>query len=1515
MSSSPNTLLKDLIKGPAIWETEAKPGENLDLYYEASQAIPLHLTDETNELFAPEGSRVEILIPDARFGEFEVDTDIFLESWNSNNEITLSGTGFNRRDSDGNAIVYENVQIRFFRLDGSYTTTRIIIEGDNPANYVQNLILDTTLDAAMEQGLGYFNCYSFGNGVESNRVRDDFNAPSISKGVKASLVLNQEYKEESRKNGLIYSGIYNSTSGVNNLNQFIQAENITKDLNPTYGGIQKLFQRRISLVAFCEDKVVSITSNKDALFNADGNSQLVSTNNVLGDATPFVGDYGISKNPESFAKESYRAYFTDKQRGAVLRLSMDGITAISDSGMDDYFRNNLKLSGEILGSYDAHSKNYNVTFKNYKPEENIIANNLLSGTGTSLNLNLTPSEEIIDGDITNYNPLVPASIDVTTSIYNNDVIDVETTITNYDEIGIGDLLDQTYTTAITVTTARQFGALNFSAVGIFNQGFEVSNNWGESSDPLQPLNTWSSSGGTARDPFSERVGNIDPQRQYELRTSYDTLTPPRFTSSTSFPFPESGNSQDGTSVPGTEDIWWYNGTYDATLGFLSGSWPADQSTPPDNGSAGNNTEGVVFDNSHFGLFIPGEHRPISLSGGTMGAPNTTVQTDVLNYIDENSNQPFAYVTDTTVLNGEEIRFNFGFKNPEEYGPAGNNPRSIKITLYDGYDSARTVVSNSIIFDEASSTYDDTDPDTLEFRTYNATPLTDDFKNQGISGWDTNLSHNYAVNNVVVFNDVSDATATNSPVGYLKPHEVYFKFSDGTTEDKILITNLQIEIKILDLGIYDHNGIITFVQLKKNYSLIQPEVRNVTTTADGNFVPSAPISAFATVTHIVPDWVLKDVSGTDLYEHVYTTEAKAIYGFNFSDLTTTTLTQSGSGTTATYVFPTSGSVSNGNVVYDDGSGGTNMYVDGTYTTDDVFLFDNEPDGVVVEQTLAVVENDWYFADLIYDNFFGVINGGLITIDSLGGSNGTVFNLVNTDMYGTNTNVRRAIFQIDNEQETSNLIKVKIPSTSKIKIEKFKLIKINDVYTGGDVTDWVFNADPTPPEHSFDLPSIYGSANGIEFNVASGVSQRYFYQSLSSSLVSTYSGYKLEFDVSNYASGSLDLYIKNDVEGITIEDVITADGNYSIDFNFDNNSYDLTNNGNIVGTTIPASTYWPWGLIDIIIFRGDVQNGFDGCVKNISLIDLTNYYTGASFDSFNITGYDQVLQSYIDLQNGQIVFTDSPILGASSEQIQISQLIEKDIKENDTYRLKFEYDFDSGSSIGVYYFSSINNKGFKVENLTGTDTYNVLHTINQDWIADHLKDTLVFFVYTNNTSGTINSILLRQEFSLVQTSTISFSENVRGWVSKKSFIPDQGVSISSEYFTTEKGRLYKHDVSSEPRNTFYGEHVDSTITAVLNESPSSVKIFNTLNYEGSQSKVIPGDPSVLRGGYTYNTLDTYNLSSEPGWSVEYIKTDKQEGSLDEFIEKEGKWFNHIKGLSTDIKTSDLSFQGLGIVKTIA
>jgi len=213
--------------------------------------------------------------------------------------------------------------------------------------------------------LGWNNCYSFGNGVESDRVRDDFNATQLNNGVKASSTF-LEYAEENRKSGLIYSGIYNDNSGVNRLNEFNMSQKITKDLNPAYGSIQRLKTRDLDLVTFLEDRVVKILANKDALFNADGNPQLTATDKVLGTAIPFVGDYGISKNPESLASDQYRLYFTDSQRGAVLRLSRDGLTPISNVGMKNWFRENISNSPtRLFGNFDIVNGEYNLTLNNH----------------------------------------------------------------------------------------------------------------------------------------------------------------------------------------------------------------------------------------------------------------------------------------------------------------------------------------------------------------------------------------------------------------------------------------------------------------------------------------------------------------------------------------------------------------------------------------------------------------------------------------------------------------------------------------------------------------------------------------------------------------------------------------------------------------------------------------------------------------------------------------------------------------------------------------------------------------------------------------------------------------------------------------------------------------------------------------------------------------------------------------------------------------------------------------------
>jgi len=391
---------------PAVWETEPKENADLDIYYEASGAIPLKLDinstsglttippdNRKGHMIAPIGTAVRCNRRDSHVSTPNFG-DCVVKSWDGNiieldpgldirtdfevpdsNDVapgdagyitTYAGSGIGTAvPATGQTQVYQPATLGFYKKDLSYISAGIykVLEIDASSGLITKLALDRYI-TNRKIGLPYFNCFAFGNGVESNRIRDDFNQPFISNGAKASSTIQEQYKKEYRKSGLIYSGLYNSTGGINNLNQFIMAEKTTKDLNPTYGSIQKLFSRRISLIAFCEDRVIGIIANKNALYNADGNPQLVATDAVLGDANPFVGDYGISKNPESFAKDSYRAYFTDRQRGAVLRLSMDGLTPISDAGMHDWFKDEFKDDTHIniIGSYDTYKNDYNLTF-------------------------------------------------------------------------------------------------------------------------------------------------------------------------------------------------------------------------------------------------------------------------------------------------------------------------------------------------------------------------------------------------------------------------------------------------------------------------------------------------------------------------------------------------------------------------------------------------------------------------------------------------------------------------------------------------------------------------------------------------------------------------------------------------------------------------------------------------------------------------------------------------------------------------------------------------------------------------------------------------------------------------------------------------------------------------------------------------------------------------------------------------------------------------------------------------
>ncbi len=204
--------------------------------------------------------------------------------------------------------------------------------------------------------------------VEEARIRGGYNNTNVDYGVRAYL--EEEYPQSAiRFNSMIYSGIYNARTGINNTNQFPVGEEIVRSVDPRNGSIQKIYAEDTNLIIFQENKVNRALIDKDAIYSAEGGGTVTSSNVVIGQIVPYAGEYGISDNPESFAVYGFRKYFTDKNKGCVLRLSHDGITEISRYGMTDFFRDQFSSVdtiddfGQLIGGWDNYTKQYTLNIK------------------------------------------------------------------------------------------------------------------------------------------------------------------------------------------------------------------------------------------------------------------------------------------------------------------------------------------------------------------------------------------------------------------------------------------------------------------------------------------------------------------------------------------------------------------------------------------------------------------------------------------------------------------------------------------------------------------------------------------------------------------------------------------------------------------------------------------------------------------------------------------------------------------------------------------------------------------------------------------------------------------------------------------------------------------------------------------------------------------------------------------------------------------------------------------------
>jgi hypothetical protein len=118
------------------------------------------------------------------------------------------------------------------------------------------------------------------------------------------------------------------------------------------------------------------------------------------------------------------------------------------------------------------------------------------------------------------------------------------------------------------------------------------------------------------------------------------------------------------------------------------------------------------------------------------------------------------------------------------------------------------------------------------------------------------------------------------------------------------------------------------------------------------------------------------------------------------------------------------------------------------------------------------------------------------------------------------------------------------------------------------------------------------------------------------------------------------------------------------------------------------------------------------------------------------------------------------------------------------------------------------------------------------------------------------------------TLTYSDQVEGWVSFYSYEPDWMIGMNNYFYTFKGGNLYRHNVNPI-RNNFYGTDYPSTIKSVFNDVPLENKLFKTLNLEGDDAWAATMITDIQNSGY-----------------IEYPWFEKKEQSFYAFVRNSGE-----------------------------
>ena len=226
-----------------------------------------------------------------------------------------------------------------------------------------NIIADNTIGTDKIFDINFYNGYSWGDGTESYKIRDEFNANALNFNFRGTAYEINGYKAKYR-NDITWSGKYNETLGINQLGNFNATEINWKEVPLQCGIAERLISSDNNLTIYCENKVALAMYEKSILYDMNGVETVSLSDQVLGAVSVSSFEGGVGKNPESVIKTKDYHIFIDPIRKNIV-LNSNGNMKVLNNYESRFYYESKKLLNDyksFLATYDDAHDEYVVGF-------------------------------------------------------------------------------------------------------------------------------------------------------------------------------------------------------------------------------------------------------------------------------------------------------------------------------------------------------------------------------------------------------------------------------------------------------------------------------------------------------------------------------------------------------------------------------------------------------------------------------------------------------------------------------------------------------------------------------------------------------------------------------------------------------------------------------------------------------------------------------------------------------------------------------------------------------------------------------------------------------------------------------------------------------------------------------------------------------------------------------------------------------------------------------------------------